>query len=132
MKAAIVLDSLARGGAERQGIFAARELARQGIDVELIYYYDVPGGYELSEMGVTNSCFLAKRGTYFRHLLRLMRHFRKRGFDVVHAFKSGPTLYTAAAGRWADIPVVLGGIRCEYDERGIMRLGHQVANRFID
>jgi glycosyltransferase involved in cell wall biosynthesis len=132
MKAAIVLDSLARGGAERQALFAARELTRQGCDVELIHYYDVPDGYHLSGMEETKVHYLPKEGTYVRHLLRLTKYLKKHKFDVVHAFKSGPTLYATAAGRFAGIPVVLGGIRCEYDERGLIRLGHKVANRFVD
>lgn len=132
MRIAIVLDSLARGGAERQAMFAARELTRQGRDVELIYYYRTEGGYDTAIMEDTRVTYLPKGGAYWGHLLRLKNHFKTGRFDIVHGFKSGPTLYVAPAGRWAGAAVVLGGIRCEYDDKGLIRLGHRVAKRMLD
>jgi glycosyltransferase involved in cell wall biosynthesis len=132
MKIAIVLDSRARGGAERQGLFAARELTRQGRDVELIYYHQVPHPFDPAGMENTPIVYLPKEGTYLRFLIRLRNYFREKQFDVVHGFKSSPTLYAALAGRSAGVPVILGGIRCEYDDRGWIRRGHRFVNRFID
>lgn len=132
MKIAIVLDSLARGGAERQGMFAARELTRQGRDVELIYYHRVADGFDLSVMEETRMTYIPKEGTYLRLLLRVRDYFQKNRFDVVHAFKSSPSLYAGLAGWSAGVPVVLGGIRCEYDDVGMVRLGHRCVNRLVD
>ncbi|HKQ46998.1 MAG TPA: glycosyltransferase [Phycisphaerae bacterium] len=132
MKIAIVLDSLARGGAERQAMFAARELTRHGRDVELIYYHRIEDGYDPAIMEDTRVTYLPKDGAYWGHLLRLKNHLKRGRFDIVHGFKSSPTLYAAPAGRWAGAAVVLGGIRCEYDDTGLVRLGHRVANRMLD
>jgi len=132
MKIAIVLDSLIRGGAERQAMFAARELTRQGRDVELIYYHRVERGYDTSTMEGARVAYLPKDGAYLRFLLRLRDYFRKNRFDVVHGFKSSPSLYAGLAAWSTKVPVVLCGIRCEYDGEGLIRLGHRFIDRLAD
>jgi glycosyltransferase involved in cell wall biosynthesis len=131
MRVAIVSDSLARGGAERQAIHAARELGRLGCDAELIYYHRVAHAYdELPDEARTT--FLPKNGRSLRFLRSLRQHVRSRRFDVVHGFQGSPTLYACAAARLAGVPVVLGGVRAEYDETGLVRLGHRFVNRVAD
>lgn len=132
MKIAIVLDSLARGGAERQAMFAAREMTRQGRDVELIYYHQMADAYDVSTLENTKVTYIPKDGAYLRLLMRLRKHIQRNRYDVVHGFKSSPSLYAGLAAWSARVPVVLGGIRCEYDEVGWLRMTHVCINRLID
>ena len=64
MRVAIVIDSLARGGAERQAIHAARELGRSGCDVELIHYHRVARTYDELSFGAATWTYLPKDGRY--------------------------------------------------------------------
>jgi glycosyltransferase involved in cell wall biosynthesis len=132
MRVAIVIDSLARGGAERQAIQSARELGRSGCDVELIYYHQAAHAYdELSSAGARTT-YLPKNGQYVRFFHTLYDHLKRGRVDVVHAFLGSPTLYACTAARWAGVPVVLGGIRGKYDGTGLVRLGHRCVNGIVD
>src|SRR6266536_507237 len=128
MRVAIVIDSLARGGAERQAIHATRELKRSGCDVELIYYHHVTHGYDFLRPDEARVTYLPKNGRYLRFVASLRDRLKEGRFDVVHGFQGSPTLYACAAARLAAVPAVLGGIRAEYDERGLVRLGHRFMN----
>jgi glycosyltransferase involved in cell wall biosynthesis len=132
MRVAIVIDSLARGGAERQAIHAARELGRSGCDVELIHYRHVARTYDELSFGAATSTYLPKDGRYSGFVRVLYRHFRQRRVDVVHAFLGTPTLYACTAARCAGVPVVLGGIRGLYDSSGLVQLGHRCLNWIVN
>lgn len=130
MKIAVIQDSLIRGGAERQAMYAVRELARLGCEVELIYYNQAPYAYDpFTILAPENLTFIPKQRTYARFLRRLRKYFRGKNFDVVHGFMGGPTIYGCMAGWSCGVPVVLGGIRAEYDVFGLQRLAHRFVNR---
>jgi len=131
MRIAIVIDSFVRGGAERQALYAARELALRGCEVEVIYYYELPGSYDLALGGKAKFTYLPKRGTYIRFFFRLWRYLKRNRFDVVHAYKSIACIYGCAAAALAGVPVVFGGYREQYTLRGVARLGHRLMNRFV-
>lgn len=131
MRIAIVIDSFIRGGAERQALYAARELARRGCEVEVIYYYDIPDSYNLTLGGKAKFTYLPKRGTYVRFFFWLWRYLLRNRFDVVHAYKSIACIYGCTAAALAGVPVVFGGYREQYTLRGVARLGHRLMNRFI-
>lgn len=132
MRIAIIIDSMVRGGAERQVFYIVRELARRGYDVELIYYHRAQNEYDLAALGDATVTFLPKKGEYLRFLIRLQRHLKRREFDVVHAFKGAENIYGCLAARSAGIPVILGGYRGAYRERGVMRLAHRMLRRVVD
>lgn len=129
MKVAIVLDSLVRGGAERQALYALGELTRQGRDVELLYYNVAEYAYPPDFGGGGKVTHVEKRGQYLRFLARLCSKFRRERYDVVHGFMPGSSIYSGLAGWFARVPVVFGGIRAEYDMSGLARMGHRVVNR---
>jgi glycosyltransferase involved in cell wall biosynthesis len=131
LRIAIVIDSIIRGGSERQALTAARALAQRGCDVELIYYHArAESHYDLSLAGGARVIYLEKGGRPLRFLLRLRDRLARGGFHVVHSFKSSPCIYGGLAAWLAGVPVILGGLRGgEYVDRGPMRLGHRVLSR---
>jgi glycosyltransferase involved in cell wall biosynthesis len=131
MRIAIVLESLNRGGGERQAIYATSELVRNGHHIELIYYTRADHQYDVSILPQKNVVYLAKNKTYLRFLLRLLQYFKQRRFDVVHGWMSGSGIYAGLAGRLAGVPVVFAGFRAEYDAYGLIRLAHRVINKII-
>jgi glycosyltransferase involved in cell wall biosynthesis len=123
VKIAILIDGIARGGAERQALNAVESLARLGHDATLFHYND-PAAYEpiaahpaIAQGRVRH---LERRGS-ISFVWRLARLLRRERFDVVHGFKSLPSIYTGLAGRLARVPVVVGGSRSgEYEWSGLM------------
>jgi glycosyltransferase involved in cell wall biosynthesis len=122
VKIAILIDGLARGGAERQALNAVEALAKLGHDATLFYYND-PGTYE----GMTEHPAVARgrvrhvpRRGGVAFVWRFSRLLRRERFEVVHGFKSLPSIYAGVAGRMAGVPVVLGGSRSgEYEWSGL-------------
>jgi len=131
MRIALVIDSIMRGGAERQALYAARGLARQGCDVELVYYTRSPQfDYEASLAGSAKLTCLPKEDRPLRFLARLRAHLAGRGFEVVHSFKGTPCLYGGLAARLAGVPVIVGSYRGgRYVEGRAMRLAHRWLSR---
>jgi glycosyltransferase involved in cell wall biosynthesis len=129
VKVAIVIDSVFRGGAERQALYTARGLAGLGCDVELIYYARCEWEYDLGLAGEARVTYLPKEGRPLRFLRRLRRHLERGAFSVVHSYKNTPCLYGGIAAWRAGVPVILGGLRVEYDDRGLVRLGHRLVQR---
>ncbi len=130
MKIAIVQDSLIRGGAERQALYATRELTRRGCDVEMIHYNRAPYEYNAKAQFGVEPIHVPKNRTYLRFIRRLGKYLRERRFDVVHGFMDNPTIYAGLAGRLARVPAILGGVRVEYHSAGLARLAHRIINRF--
>ncbi len=131
MKIAIVIDSLIRGGAERQAFYATSQLTRLGHDVELIYYNRADSAYDPSTLSPAGVVQLAKDGKPLRFVFKLSAHFRRRRFDVVHGWMSMSGVYSGLAGRLAGVPVVFAGYRCEYDSSGMIQRAHRVVNHMV-
>lgn len=121
MKIAIVIDSLAKGGAERQALLSARLLAERGCDVELIRYHAVADEYDPAACAPGHAILLEKRGRPVRFFIRLAKHLRRGGFDVVHAFKETPCMYGCLAAAVAGVPVRLAGYRAQVALPGITK-----------
>jgi glycosyltransferase involved in cell wall biosynthesis len=135
VKVAIVIDGLARGGAELQALNAVFALSREGCDARLYYYrgrsaYTPVESHPAIEQGRVTR--IPGDGGPPVLLWRLARTFRRERIDVVHGFKSVTTLYSSLAGRLAGTPVVLGGCRVEYDRRGLLWLGHRLIRNLPD
>lgn len=135
MKAVIVIDGLARGGAERQALNAVWALGRRGCDVELLHYHPRGGpesSYTHPALEHGKITYLPKGNHASAFVWRLRAHLKRSGCDVVHAFKDRATPYVALAARLAGTPVVLGGCRAEYRNRGAARSAQRAANLLID
>lgn len=132
MRIAIVVDSLARGGAERQALNATWQLSKRGCEVELIYYHEADDPHDHPAVVGGKVAFLPKGGSRCRFLWRLRNHLRRGRFDVVHAFKSTESIYAAFAGKLAGVPVILGGHRGMYRDRGLVRLAHRLVRTVVD
>ena len=131
MRIAIVLDSLNRGGAERQAIYATGELVRNGYDVELIYYHRTDHQYDVSILPQANVVHLAKNNASLCFLLNLLQYFKQRRFDVVHGWKDVSGIYASLAGRLAGVPVIFAGFRAAYDGVGLIWLAYRVINKVV-
>jgi glycosyltransferase involved in cell wall biosynthesis len=135
MKIAILIDGLYRGGAERQALNATLELTRSGHDIELLYYHAggaVRSYTDHSAHTESRVSCIPKRKGGVPFIFRLRKYLKQGEFDVLHAFKAGPSVYAALAGRLAGVPVVLGGYRVEYAERGWTPIFHRLASYFLD
>jgi glycosyltransferase involved in cell wall biosynthesis len=131
MKIAIVHDSLIRGGAERQALYAVRELNKLGCDAELIYYNKAPWPYDaLGQFGVSPT-LVSKSGKRLRYPWKLAKHFRQRRFDVVHGFMAIPSVYATIAAALAGVSTIFAGQRVEYDARGVCKWIDRAVDRRV-
>lgn len=133
MKIAIVIDALQRGGAERQALLSVAELQKLGYAAEMIVYHPHREYADLIERENVRVVEIKKKG-FLRsgRILGLARHFRRGGFDVVHAFGGTAGFYAAIAAKLARVQAVFGGYRVEYKERGMVRLSHRLCDRLVD
>ena len=112
MKVAIIIDSLASGGSERQAALAAIEVARRGADVHIITVHARNDFAESLARASVKCVTLGK--LHFARLLKIASiagYLRKEKFDIVHCFKSRPSTYGRLAAKMARIPTVFGGFR---------------------
>jgi glycosyltransferase involved in cell wall biosynthesis len=132
MKIALVVDYLKTGGAERQVLVTADELGKSGHHVEIITYR---GDIEFEEFILKNDITIipikADGFTRIGRIWEMSRHLRRGHFDVVHAFKGTPTLFTALAARMAGIKPVFGGYRAEYVQGTLFRAAHLCIDRLL-
>lgn len=131
MKIAIILDSLSRGGAERQAAYAVGELSRRGHDVELLYYNNATYRYDPSVLPEDRVHGLPKGRRKARFVFDLAAELRRRNIDVVHGWMSGPGIYAAMSGLVGRIPVVFAGLRAEYRTKGLFRIAHKCIDRLV-
>lgn len=130
MKIAIIIDSLAGGGSEKQAVTAAAELARGGQDVVLITYN------ERNDL----EAFIKQKG--FRHVnihdrgplrigrvLKMAWYLRCEKVDVVHCFKSNSSVFGGLAAILARTPTIFGGYRQMMSDATILCLFNKWISR---
>lgn len=123
MRIAVLIDGLATGGAERQAVISAVELARLGEEVELVTYH--PGNDfepEILKHNLKQVTIWTEGTSRIRRVWRLARYLRGGGFDVVHCFNTVPSTYGRVAARLARVPAIFGGARGEIRDRFAIRL----------
>lgn len=104
----LFIDSLGAGGAQRQVVETALQLARLGFQVTLAIYHDIRELDEgLAAAGVR--VVLVKKcakldGRFLWNLYRLFRSVRP---DVLHCFLFTPNLWGRLIGRVAKVPVII-------------------------
>jgi glycosyltransferase involved in cell wall biosynthesis len=111
LRVLMLIDNLAGsgGGAERFVVALARELARNGLQVEVCATRGAkPSVREALASGGVPLIVLGRRGTLdlipFGRLVRLMR---RKQFDVLHAHLFGSSLWGVLLGALGAVPVVI-------------------------
>jgi glycosyltransferase involved in cell wall biosynthesis len=107
----MLIDNLAGsgGGAERFVVALARELARNGLQVEVCATRGAkPSVREALASGGVPLMVLGRRGTLdLIPFGRLVRLIRRKKFDVLHAHMFGSSLWGVLLGKLAGVPVVI-------------------------
>lgn len=105
---ALFIDSLVAGGAQRQVVETALQLAKNGHRVSVIIYHDIRElGAELSRAGIEVLLIKKNAKLSLSFLWRLYRCFRDISPDVLHCFLFVPNLWGRLIGRLARVPVVI-------------------------
>jgi len=131
MKIAMITDALAMGGAERQLVHSAVELARRGQDVEILRYHERSDFEDLLAAGNVKSRYLpAGRPRRVRRSFAMARYLRKAGFDVVHTFKGVSSIHGRIAARLAGVPCVFAGYRDKIRPSASARWLNKVLSRW--
>jgi glycosyltransferase involved in cell wall biosynthesis len=112
MKIALISDSLARGGAERQVLMAAAELQRLGDQVSVIIYHHRIGYDEFIAANGIDICPVGIGKSRLGRVADLADFLRRGEFDVVHGFKDNASFYTRLASLKAPGPTYFCGYRC--------------------
>jgi len=129
MRIAIVIDSLCKGGAERQALLSARGLACRANYVELIRYYQAAEEYDPNSAVPARSMLILKSRRPIRFVFRLARHLRRGRFDVVYALKETPCFYGCLAAWLARVPVRLAGCRTQFEHSGLNKSALRLVDR---
>jgi L-malate glycosyltransferase len=109
---AIIVDGLIAGGAERQAILTAAEVARRGHAVHVVACHPGNDYAAFCESVGVEVVHINPRGPLrLGRLLALTGHLGRRRVDVAHAFKGSPSTYGRLAARLAGVPCVFGGYR---------------------
>jgi glycosyltransferase involved in cell wall biosynthesis len=128
LKVTIVVDSLAKGGAERQAAELARQLPRDAFDVVLCtlraqrgaddgYGYLLPSDLRRFAVGRTMLPF------GFRSLRAFLAAERP---DIVHSFLDPSNFWSRLLARGAGDPVVISSVRCR-----MMRIRFALCERLL-
>lgn len=130
MKVVILVDSLIRGGAERQALLTLRELVRRGIDARLIFYYESQSGYDWPPELNARVILVRKDRSSLRFIWLLARYLRRERIDVVHGFKDSPGIYASLCGWLAGVPVRIIGHRTQSLPGGVLRIAFRFMRHF--
>lgn len=131
MNIAIVVDSLAVGGAERQAILCVSELRKLGHSVDLIHYHPRVEFVQMLERSQVQPIYVAA-ATFVQRCRLLRQHFLRRDYDVVHGFKMAAEVYAALAGAWARVPRRFGSYRSIYAAKFKSCLTHFLVDKLLD
>lgn len=128
MRVLFVISGLAFGGAERQVILLARELARRGHNAGIYTLTrDASRAHELEGSAVELVMDQKRRKLDLAVIGRLRRHIRAWRPDIVHGFLFDGDLYSRLAAGGLGIPVLNSERNDSYD-RDIKRV-HRIAYR---
>lgn len=101
------LGTLCNGGAERVVSILASHMARQGMDVEILTYYDKPVSYELDErVKLTAVETMTGSGNKIKNLLAMRSYFKKHG-KIVISFLAPLNIMAIAANLGNGVPIIV-------------------------
>ena len=131
MNIAIMIGTLAIGGAERQAIVCVTELRKLGHFADLIYYHPECEYRELLQRMKIEPIYV-EADTFAQRCYRLHTLFQNRKYDVVHGFSLAAEVYTAVAGTWARVTYRFGSFRSIYNLSFRYRVLHYVVDKFLN
>lgn len=127
MRIALLIDGLGTGGAERQAVISAIELARRGEDVELVTYHSENDfRCEIQNHNIKQVPVCSNQQSRVNRIISLSRYLRRAKFDVVHCFNTVPSTYGRLAAKLAGVPTIFGGARGQIRDRPAIRLTNRV------
>lgn len=101
------IGTLCNGGAERVVSILASHMAKQGIDVEVLTYYDRPVSYELEKsVKLTAVETLTGSGNKLKNLLAIRKYFKKNA-KVVISFLAPFNIMAIAANLGNGVPIIV-------------------------
>lgn len=101
------IGTLCNGGAERVVSILAGQMAKQGLDVEILTYYDRPVSYELDErVKLTAVETMTGSGNKVKNLLAIRKYFKKNA-KVVISFLAPFNIMAIAANFGSGVPIVV-------------------------
>lgn len=117
LRIAIIIDSLAAGGAERQATIIAKALSDKGHAIDIISFAP-HNDYQLflANCPVKRICISNRSMFKIQKIISLKKHLLISNYDIVHAFKGAPNVISGIAGRLARCPVIFFGYRSQLPE----------------
>lgn len=101
------IGTLCNGGAERVVSILAGHMAKQGMDVEILTYYDMPVSYELDErVKLTAVETMTGSTNKVKNLLAIRKYFKKYG-NVVISFLAPFNIMAIAANFGNGVPMIV-------------------------
>ena len=101
------IGTLCNGGAERVVSILASHMAKQGIDVEVLTYYDRPVSYELEKsVKLTAVETITGSGNKLKNLLAIRKYFKKNA-KVVISFLAPFNIMAIAANLGNGVPIIV-------------------------
>lgn len=101
------IGTLCNGGAERVVSILAGHMAKQGMDVEILTYYDMPVSYKLDErVKLTAVETMTGSTNKVKNLLAIRKYFKKYG-NVVISFLAPFNIMAIAANFGNGVPMIV-------------------------
>ena len=101
------IGTLCNGGAERVVSILAGHMAKQGMDVEILTYYDRPVSYELdSRVRLTAVETMTGSGNKIKNLMAIRKYFKKNA-KVVISFLAPFNIMAIAANLGNGVPIIV-------------------------
>lgn len=105
-KVVLFIDSLVRGGAQRQLVECARNLDGNLFEPIVLVYHDIPQfRSDLEDHGITIVLIPKMMKVDVIFLMKLVSFFRNEKPDIIHSYLNTPNM-------WARIAGTLAGVRC--------------------
>jgi glycosyltransferase involved in cell wall biosynthesis len=133
MRVLFTVSDLDLGGAQKQLVELARELARRGHDVAVYTMYDVvPRAKDLQGSGVELVVDQKRSKLDWNVIGRLRRYIRAWKPDIVHAFLFDAEIYSRIACIATGVPVLNSERSSHYEISRTQRIGHWLTKPFVD
>lgn len=131
-----MITSLGLGGAQQQVASLALRFAERGWDVDVVSLLGAAAGATTvalpDTVPVTSLHMTRRRVPDVRAVVRLARHLRTRGADVVHAHMVHANLMARASRPWARMPVLICTAHSPFEGGRAFDLAYRATDRWCD
>jgi len=122
-KVVLFIDSLVRGGAQRQLVELARNLDRNLFDPIVLVYHDIPQlRSDLEERDIPVVLIPKSTKADFRFLMKLVSFFRTEKPDIIHSYLKTPNMWARIAGRLAGVRRIITSERNIDIQHSVIRM----------